>query len=55
MPRADKDSHLNSNGQKSQSNKTWCEDCDREVGDSRHFLSEIHRRNQRKVSSINLV
>ena len=51
MPRADKDSHLNSNGHKSKSNKIWCEDCDREVSDSRHFQSGTHLRNQQNTQS----
>ena len=49
MLRADKDSHLNSNGHKSKNNKIWCEDCDKEVGDSRHFQSGIHLRNQQNT------
>ena len=35
MPRADKESRLNSNGHKSKNNKIWCEGCDREVSDSK--------------------
>ena len=55
MPRADKESHLNSNEHKNnrtEQRRVWCEDCSKYISDTtRHFQSESHLRNQQNTQS----
>ena len=44
MPLSDKSNHLNSDEHKNKSKQQhiWCEDCGKNISNSRHFSSEIH-------------
>ena len=52
MPRADKESHLNSNEHKNRTEqrRVWCEECSKYISDTtRHFQSESHLRNRQST------